>query len=439
MNTYSRIKQLIFYFFIILIFLLPFHAFIVTFLKSGLNLSFPHSSILIHIWKELLLLLIGLMVMLGLIFKQLKLSKWKYLDIFILLYFLFGICITVFLHKNFVQFLYGFKYDYIFLIAYVLSRFFNFSDIQKKILKNTLILSASMTVLFGLIWYFYLPRDFLKIFGYSTNVGDWQFQNTLPIYHVMDRFSDAVRLTSTFSGPNHFGAYLLLIIPLVFTTLIKFIKNKVFAWKTFVFICFLIFSVLALFLTYSRSAWIGFFIQICFFILIVLKPYRKIFKFVIFTFISCFVFSIAFVSFNFQSISNYILKCSMTTELSQEKNNNFIKCSSTRGHFDRSLDGLIRSSKEPLGHGLGTPKKEITRILLFEMGYGGLFLFLSIIISAIWFLWKRSYFIAIEKEEFWLFLSLVGLSTMAMFLHAWEDPATAIIFWSWLGMVVSKD
>ena len=100
-----------------------------------------------------------------------------------------------------------------------------------------------VVVVFGLLQIFILPHDFLKHFGYGPN--------TIPIIETINSNSHYIRIASTLRGANPLGAYLIIPISLLSVLLLRPAKRN---WKQ---IALLAGSLIVLFYTFSRSAWIG--------------------------------------------------------------------------------------------------------------------------------------------------------------------------------------
>ncbi len=437
-------KKLNTFFWQLLFLLLPFHALIVTLMKYKFGLI--QYSFFIHSWKELLVFLIALSSIILVIrnintFK--KNIKLNLIDYTIFMYFFIGLVVSLFVNKNFIQVIYGFKYDYMFLVVYLLARISSLYNIKLNKVYKMLFISGAITIGFSIIWYHFLPLDFLKYLGYNENITKYVAGQALPIFHTVDRYSLIPRLTSTFSGPNHFASFLLIFIPLLGVSIYKIMGTQKKCFFSFLFVL----SVYAIYLTYSRSAWIGMGFEIILCILIIIRKNRRL-LYTFFSVLSLLTISITlYIAFNLNTIKEYIITCSENTSISNEETNTYIKCSSTRGHFDRNLDGLIRSVSTPFGHGLGTagPASDYTEDqdkgiyafhpeswylqIFFEMGYAGVIVFLILVFEILYILYKN-----INMDNIWLLLGFTGVSVMAIFLHAWEEPSTSMILWGVLGL-----
>jgi len=124
-----------------------------------------------------------------------------------------------------------------------------------KVLKMYVFTSFILSIFVYVQIYFYKILEF-KIGGIWENNADF-----LP------------RLGSTFWDVNHYGAYLTGAIPLALYFLIN---SKIFKYKLLYFLGFLS-LIFNLYLTQSRSAWLGFFVSIGLIsLLFILKGYKKL-------------------------------------------------------------------------------------------------------------------------------------------------------------------
>lgn len=114
---------------------------------------------------------------------------------------------------------------------------------------------SSSTLIFG-------PNKILKPLGFgNTKQG---LITTAPICQVIDFGSDDCRLSGTFSTPNHFSGYLILILPIFIITLSYKIKASIKTKKTLhenIYISFLSISIVLIlvfiYTSYSRFALLG--------------------------------------------------------------------------------------------------------------------------------------------------------------------------------------
>lgn len=281
---------------------------------------------------------------------------------------------------------------------------------------------AAIVSAYGLLQAFVLPHDFLKHFGYSAS--------TIRPYQTINDNQKYIRIQSTLRGVNPLGAYLVVIISLISALWLRLKRN----WPELVL---LLASLLTLFYTFSRSAWIGSFVAIAF--IVALGLYKT--KFFSAVFISCIAIVLilaALVVTNHSSRLQNIIYHTQTNSAS--------KTTSDQGHLSGLKSGLKDIYHQPLGGGVGTagpasvynPKR--TRIaedyyiqIGQETGIVGLGLFLAINICVGLRLWQRR----TDRLALGLFASFLGLIIVNLFSHAWADPTLAYLWWGLAGIAMT--
>ena len=193
---------------------LPFHAFFATSINTFLFHNNGTPPWFLLLWKEYLLFFIFGFIIFS--FIQLKkYPKFDWIDKIILFYFFIGILHSFFSIRSFYELLLGIKYDYMFLFLFLLIKQISFNNNQKNKIIQTILFSASIIVFLGLFSYFFLPDNILTLFGYSDIPSRFYSGLSLPYCHLISE-TNICRLQATFSGPNQFATYLLIIIPLFF-------------------------------------------------------------------------------------------------------------------------------------------------------------------------------------------------------------------------------
>lgn len=114
---------------------------------------------------------------------------------------------------------------------------------------------------------------------------------------------------------------------------------------------------------------------------------------------------------------------------------------STQDHLVATHQGIKEAVQHPFGLGLGSAgpasfySRNDSRIaenyyvqIAQEVGVLGLFIFMAIIIGVGARLYKLAVY---EKRDDALsaFAALIGISIVALLLHAWADEATAYVWW----------
>lgn len=285
---------------------------------------------------------------------------------------------------------------------------------------------AGVVVIFGLLQVFVLPKDFLIHFGYSMQ--------TIAPFETVNNDSNYVRIASTLRGANPLGAYLLIPLSMLAVLISKKQQNKkqaaLFAG-----------SLIVLFFTFSRSAWIG---AVLAFATIAIVQYPKIYKNAKFLIAGVSVAIIGLLAVvglqNNSRFQNIIF---------HTHDNSTVATSSNDARADALQDGLNDALDEPLGEGPGSAgpasvyNNNAPRIaenyylqLVQEVGWIGLGLFLLINAGLGYLLWlRRDDTLALS-----LLASLIGISFINLLSHAWTDDTLAYVWWGMAGiaMIPSK-
>jgi O-antigen ligase len=254
LGIFSAIKK--HWLLIVLFILIPFYAFLITYSANLFHISFNELEI-IRLFKEIILF--G--VFAGLIHDWIiKKNKITFLisDFFIGLYSLVLVG-SIFVHGSSLhEALFGIRYDFFFLIYYIIFRlYFTFYADKKDLLLKIIFWTAIPIFVFGILQFFALPKDFLVHFGYAKEaLATYNPDGPIAAFQLLGN-SSLVRVQSFFSGPNQLAAYCLVII---FLALAKVLDNKKDILAYFVTIL----GIIILILTFSRSAWLGFAIGLIF-------------------------------------------------------------------------------------------------------------------------------------------------------------------------------
>lgn len=415
-----------------LILLMPFQAFLLTVARFKLGLS-EQEFFFFSLWKEYLL---GILLLLaGIKFiREKKFFEILNLDKAILAFFSLVLVYFVFYEGGIEQKLAGVRYDLEFFVIYFLARIFNFSvkDV-KKFLKILLIASFS-AIAFGLLQAFVIPPSFLVNLGYSLNWNEYVKTGIIPTFEVLSQSLPGLyRIQSTFPGDIQFASFLLMLLSFGLAFAIKLKEKK--WWILFGF------SLLALALTFTRSAWIGAIFSLFLIILVGTKSRRKVFGAMGITVLLVGVLLLATLS-----------KEQIAAIIYHGENKDGQIIGSTAEHKSAVSESLDVAKKNPLGQGLGSagpaskfaenlviPESWYLQIAL-EFGVFGLIVFLAIIgllFKELYLIYRKSTDPFLQYFSLGFLGSLVGLSVQNIFLHTWADTATAYTFWIFVGLMVS--
>lgn len=290
-----------------------------------------------------------------------------------------------------------------------------------------IILIVSTIVSFLAILQYLLPKDLLTNFGYSLERG------VRPAFFIDDK-PDLPRVMSTLRDPNSLGAYLLLPICLLVA---RFQKARP---KTLVGGLLLAHG-LALFLTFSRAAWIGLVIMLGSFVVITfgrnidLAKHRK--KLVALLAAAVILVSFGYVFRDQYVVQNIILHSDETTQAELDSNDLHIK---------QIVDSSNAILDHPYGHGPGTAgivsirnpdQTFLTENYFLQIGYEigllGLLIFLVICFQVARSLVRRH-----NSSSRSLLAVLLAYSVMAIIMHLWTNEAVTAQWWLLAGVILGS-
>jgi O-antigen ligase len=420
------------------------------------------------LWKEILLLVILLVAAVE--WFQQKEGEWSHkFTIDRLDWFAFGlgalaVLVTLMTSNDLRTSLYGFRYDFIPLIAFVVLRRVEWSRTMRSFVEKVLILTGAVVALVALLTFF-LPQSVFTTLGYSDLHSLYVPGAPLAAFQQIEAMG-LRRVQGTFAGPNQLGLWLIIPIAIVFVRLLKVVnplvrpKEILSLWTErasrndaliFVLLC------VALLLTFSRTAWIAAFVIVL--IAMFLTQSARDFRRSLAWLISVVVAGVTIVVIFIPSV--------------------LLRVSSSWEHIARPLEAIEVIREHPLGLGLGSAGPAQNRVsdacvhlpeggdaswavgrtdlcvfvgevqvqpidracdcpllpenwylqIGIELGILGLALFLALLFSLLWRLKTQS-----ETRE--IFLIVLGLSIAGLLLHAWEDSAVAYSMWILAAMVV---
>jgi hypothetical protein len=431
---------------LLLIALLPFHAFLVTIGTKWME-GPNHAPIgTLALWKEGVL---GLILVIALI----ELMKWAvifnidWMDRLIIALLILAFVASIFELRS-SNFFYGFKYDFIPLITFLILRRVEWTQQFKDLAVKIITIVGGIVAAYGIIGFF-LPGSFFTWLGYSDLHSLYVPDGPLAAFQHLERL-DIRRIQSVMSGPNQFGLWLLLPFSV---GCVMWVKKPTVAWTLYVLL-----TGLAIDLTFSRAAWIA--ATIIMIIFLVRYRYYKLLG--------------GFITFGIlMAIATTIFLPSI-----------LLRATSNRDHFARPIAALQMMMAHPLGLGLGTAGPATNRtsdacvylsagndaswainhpnLCVFidakqiqptdrtctcpflpenwylqigvELGWIGFILFILLIGLVA----RCTLHVARSQKilESTLLVSFLGISLAALFLHAWEDSAVAYTMWILLAVLL---
>jgi hypothetical protein len=401
---------------LVLITLMPFHAFLSVWLGSITG----HQAI-IQAWKEILLLLlaaVGAVLLIRDVEARDRLRTWPVMMAG--LFALIALIVTAATRPSLTATAFGAKTDLEFLLAFVLAIVAASPGLVRRLVVAVLT-TCTLVVGFGLLQVFVLPPNFLTGFGYGPD--------TIAPYQTVDPAIKSLRFASTLGGPNQLGTFLLLPMALA----------GVLAWRRHKWWCLAIVAGGAIVLvhTYSRAAWLGATTGAAVLILTLIPARSRI--------IAAAALAGAGVAAAF--IIAQLLKTRDNLQYYIFHGNALFHNSrgSDYEHMASLRQGLTGSLAHPLGHGLGTAGPAVFHSgagpviennylqIAYETGLPGALAFILVLAATGRELAARAarYDLAAAALA-----ALVGISITALFLPAWSDSSTALIFWICAGSVI---
>lgn len=389
-------------------------------LSVGLGVLFPSADLLIKSWKEILMLVAGLL-MLVLLFRK---NRWEILKSPLILiitgYALLHLLLLPVFSQGLTSTIAGLFIDLRYLLFFVLMyvAICLYPQLRRPFIM-TFFAGAFVVAAFALLQVFVLPHDVLKYIGYNTS--------TIVPYLTVDQNPQYVRINSTLRGPNPLGAYAVIVLAVFFAFWLKARSTKPQQWRLAISVI-VIGSFVALWASYSRSALIAAFVAVG--VVVVTTAGRRIPRkfWIILGLIVVFAAGGLIAARNTNFVSNVLLHNNMTTGAAVDSNT---------GHAESLKDGLIRLVHQPLGGGIGSTGSAslygahpliVENQFLFvahEAGWLGLALFIYITFLVLRAVWRqRADWLAMG-----VFASGIGLVLIGLLLPVWVDDTVGIIWW----------
>ncbi|MDB5167049.1 MAG: rane protein of unknown function [Candidatus Saccharibacteria bacterium] len=389
-------------------------------ISVGLGTVLPHYDLLIKSWAEILMLVAAILAViilkrthrLAILKEPLMIGIGIYVAIYALSLVLFGGEISSVAAGLAIDL----RYILFFVLVYIALRLF--PHYRLWFIKIG-IAGALVVMIFALLQVFVLPADILKYIGYNTN--------TIAPYLTVDQNHDFIRINSTLRGPNPLGAYAGIVIALLLAFWLR-AKHAMFKIPLLPALVLLIGGLVALWVSYSRSALIGAALAVV--IVLAVSLSRKLNRraWIIGAVIIFAVIGGLFAATNSTFVSNVFLHENPLTGSSTNSN---------QGHISSLQDGILRFVVQPFGAGVGSTGSAslhtnapliIENQYLFtahEAGWLGLAFFLMIFIGIMSRLWqRRSDWLALG-----VFASGIGLAAIGLLLPVWVDDTVAIVWW----------
>ncbi|MCF7845128.1 MAG: hypothetical protein K9M03_04870 [Kiritimatiellales bacterium] len=427
---------------LLLIALLPLHAFLVTVGTKMLEGPGHAPLTILALWKEGLLAIILCIAFIEWARNQERWFDFDLIDLFIVALVVLSIVVTFFTHGDLKLFIFGFKYDFIPLLAFFALRRVDWSDTFARYALRVLVFVGVTIATYGIVT-IRLPQSFFVWLGYSDLHSLYLPDAPIAAFQQIGDIGIR-RIQSTMSGPNQLGLWLLLPWSVL---CVRYLRGNVTSYALRVTVSFLIIVGIAIVLTFSRSAWIAAAVVtvIAYRSLRPAEEYRR--------------FILQLTTFILEVLTLIILFVPSI----------LVRVTSSLDHITRPLEAIQIIRENPIGLGLGTAGPASNRVsdacvyldvgsdftwasdrpdlcvfvgttqvqpldhrckcpllpenwylqIGVELGILGFVLFVTLIVLVL-----RSL-----RREHETFLILLGISIAAIFLHAWEDSAVALTVW----------
>jgi hypothetical protein len=406
--------------------LLPFHAFLTTWAGSAVG-----QLDVWRIWKDILIFL-TIPAGIYLAWTNPPYRSWlrrswllRLIGIYVFLYILTGLFALQAGSVNGSALVYSLLANlrylgFFLLVSAVAAR----SPFLRRYAPKAILWAGAMVIGFGLLQLI-LPTDFLRHFGYGPE--------TIPAYHTVDNKLDYQRIQSTLRGPNPLGAYLVVLLSMVFAY--WRLSRERFSLRPGLYY---VAAVAALFFSYSRSAYMGVLLSAAIILTLTIRA-DKIRKYAV---VSLCVAALAGAGMaaarNVNVVQNTFFHSDETSASAESSNANRLKA------LGKGWEDVVH---EPFGRGPGTAGPASVRNsghsariaenyylqIGQEVGWLGIALFVAINVMAARLLWLR--------RQDWLSLallaSLIGLSLVNLVSHAWADDTLGLLWWGCLGIAVT--
>lgn len=430
----KRLNNFIYYLAISLIVYMPFHIL----LSQSLSLATGG----LEVWKAAkdVVLFVLFPVFVFAYFKR-NLFKDRYFAKIMLLSLIYGLIHLAFIvfakkddtHAAIVGSVYNTRFLIFLLIGYLVGSQAGSSNKLQKLLKVSFYVSIVVAV-FALLQYFVLPKDFLTNFGYSLERG------VKSMFFIDDK-PDLPRVMSTLRDPNSLAAYLLLpLIGSAYMIATNYKKPRLIGGiKRGRVVAITLLISMAVFLTFSRSGYIGVVAGLVTILSIVkgewallfIKKYKYIL--VVLIVLGGFAFIKAKDTY---LVQNFIFHAD---EQTIQTDPNELRVELAQKVTDEILE-------TPKGHGPGTAgivsiNNKVEGVLtenyylqiFYEVGWIGGMVFISICVLLAKKLWQQRR----DSLSGVLFATFIGYIPLSLLNHLWTNEAVALQFWLLSGMAIA--
>ncbi|MBA3758277.1 O-antigen ligase family protein [Candidatus Saccharibacteria bacterium] len=294
----------------------------------------------------------------------------------------------------------------------------------KETIIKIILITSTITCFFALVQYA-LPKDLMEHFGYSIERG------AKPSFFIDDKL-DFPRVMSTVRDPNSYGAYLILPIVLLW----NFILRRSASLKKLVPL--LVLHGIALFLTFSRGAWLGVLIAGGF---VTVYVYRKtLSSFLKKNYLFLAILAVGLLVVGFSVRNTYVFK---NVILHSDESTVMADPNELRVQLqDKAVEDI---ANDPEGHGPGTAGLAsignpngtfLTENYYLQLGYEVGLIGLAIFLTLLALVYKSVSGTEDSDLKFVILATFWAYAFMALLIHLWSNEAVAAQWWLLAGLVI---
>ena len=291
--------------------------------------------------------------------------------------------------------------------------------------------AAALSMLFAFLQVTVLPNDVLKHIGYG--------EDTIMPYLTVDRNDDYVRINGTLRGPNPLGLYATIVATACLAVIVM-ARKKLAKWRFIGDVWDIgtlgLVALVAVWFSYSRSALIALALALA---IVLIVKYGKVISKA--TWVAVCATALLFAGGLYIAKDTHVVSHVILHEDPNEGND----VNSNDGHWESLVDGTERMIRQPFGAGVGSTGSPsllgdtplvIENYYLYvahEVGWLGLAAFVTLFGMVMQRLWRR--------RGDWLalavFASGVGIAVAGIILPVWADDTVAIVWWGLAGIALT--
>lgn len=422
----------------IFIFLLPFHAILVTYLSCKIWIN----TDILRFWKEIIVIFLLFVVAI----KVLINNKFNFKEIYknnYLLWTVTAFSISSFIYIFFpafdikISWLLWFKYDVFFLFALLIWVYLSTIKENFSLILKTLFASIWIILVIFLPWFaFWDISKMAEFFGYSTQVSTYSAWSCIAF--AQNVTGGIHRFQATFWDPIRFSVFLVVFYFIyMWYILHEFIHNKT---KLLILLIIpSIFVLFSIFLAFTKTSmlWLAFWSILFIYLIRKIKFWKQISKKFIWIWASFFSVVLIFLLY--------------------VKRDLFLHPEAILGRVQNLVSSINMFFYNPFGYWLWiawpasqlwTSESEIlsesARKFLPENWYVQILLeqsiiWLALFLSILFIIWNNLWKIMKRKKDFlsiWIFTSFISILFMWNFTHVFEEAATSyilfLIIWAYI-------